>query len=217
MNNRDKILDTALRLFNEHGTKAISTNHIAEAAKVSPGNLYYHFNDKESIIREIHVGMVRDWDAIWQNRAPQYTLEDLADVIRHNFILEWRYRFFYRELRAILQRDEKLTKSYQAHVKTRLTEQQIFLRGYSQHGVLQELDTDTLEDLLTTCWVLANHWIAHLEECGEPVDPAQLLRGEKLVLNVLVPYLTERAKAHLPTARQEQEKSRETYRTLLSQ
>ena len=47
---KEKILVVALDLFNRHGTRAITTNHIAEACDMSPGNLYYHFKNKEQII-----------------------------------------------------------------------------------------------------------------------------------------------------------------------
>ena len=53
MNTHDRILDTALRLFNQSGTAAVSTNHIAAALGMSPGNLYYHFRNKEAIIRDL--------------------------------------------------------------------------------------------------------------------------------------------------------------------
>ena len=44
MKTKDKIIAKAIDLFNIHGTKAISTNHIAKELGISPGNLYYHFN-----------------------------------------------------------------------------------------------------------------------------------------------------------------------------
>ena len=53
---RKRILETALRLFNEFGTAAVSTNRIAAEAGISPGNLYYHYRNKEEIIR----GLVED-------------------------------------------------------------------------------------------------------------------------------------------------------------
>ncbi|MCP4396089.1 MAG: helix-turn-helix transcriptional regulator, partial [bacterium] len=40
---KSRIIKTAVRLFNEQGTRAISTRHIARELGMSPGNLYYHF------------------------------------------------------------------------------------------------------------------------------------------------------------------------------
>ena len=45
----EAILTAAIDLFNKSGTAAISTNHIAAAAGISPGNLYYHFKNKEDL------------------------------------------------------------------------------------------------------------------------------------------------------------------------
>ena len=47
------ILDTAVRLFNQHGSQSVSTNRIAAEMSISVGNLYYHFNNKEDIIRSL--------------------------------------------------------------------------------------------------------------------------------------------------------------------
>lgn len=50
---RSQILDAALRLFAHRGYGATSVRDIAEEAKVSKGNVYHHFPDKEAIFRAL--------------------------------------------------------------------------------------------------------------------------------------------------------------------
>ncbi|MEI6666800.1 MAG: TetR/AcrR family transcriptional regulator [Acidobacteriota bacterium] len=50
---RASILDSALALFSTQGYRATSMRDVAQKAAVSIGNLYHHFQDKESIFREL--------------------------------------------------------------------------------------------------------------------------------------------------------------------
>ncbi len=50
---RSQIMDAALKLFSHRGYGATSVRDIAEAAKLSKGNVYHHFADKETIFREL--------------------------------------------------------------------------------------------------------------------------------------------------------------------
>ena len=58
-----RILDAALALFNEGGTDTVTTNHIAEALSMSPGNLYYHYRNKAEIVRELFARIKGEWAA----------------------------------------------------------------------------------------------------------------------------------------------------------
>ena len=46
----ERIVLNSLELFNQQGERSISTNHIAAHMEISPGNLYYHFPNKQAII-----------------------------------------------------------------------------------------------------------------------------------------------------------------------
>jgi AcrR family transcriptional regulator len=50
---RTQILDAALRLFSSQGYRGTSMRDIALAAKVSTGNVYHQFPDKESLFRTL--------------------------------------------------------------------------------------------------------------------------------------------------------------------
>ncbi|WP_409424837.1 TetR/AcrR family transcriptional regulator [Pseudoalteromonas sp. RW-H-Ap-1] len=113
MNTKEKIIHTSISLFNEHGERAISTNHIASHLGMSPGNLYYHFKNKEDIIRHIfalysehlntHFKPVDKDDDAFSHLGPY--LDSL-------FELMWRYHFFYDNLGDILARDSHLKQGY---------------------------------------------------------------------------------------------------------
>lgn len=50
---RTKILDAARELFAEHGYEAVTMRTIAEKIEYTPTAIYYHFKDKDALVREL--------------------------------------------------------------------------------------------------------------------------------------------------------------------
>ena len=66
MKTKDRIVQTSIELFNRSGIVAVTTNHIAKELNISPGNLYFHFANKEEIIRQIFRQMSKETYALWK-------------------------------------------------------------------------------------------------------------------------------------------------------
>ena len=191
MTTRERILATALRLFNESGTAAVSTNHIADALSMSPGNLYYHFRNKETIIRALFEQQFARWDEIYalpDDRMP--TLADLQQLVRATFITSWDYRFIYRELIALLRRDDQLQRRW-VEIRARgFTGFHELIDLFAAAGVLRAPDDPAIVTRLAElCWMISEFWLASIEVSGATVDAAQMEHGIALMLQVLDPFI----------------------------
>lgn len=196
MKTPEKIIDSALRLFNEQGTKAVSTNHIAAAAGISPGNLYYHFRNKEAIIRAIFEQMdaygMEQYLGIF-NDLQSGTLEAIEQTFVMIQKFNWRYRFFKRELTALIMGDKLLKESFhQTHRKML----EVIRKSNDDAvavGTLKAMSDKEMALFTEEIWLVALFWLNYLEVGGETIDDKTLTRGIDLLRTMLKPRLTATA------------------------
>ena len=96
---RDKILQTALQLFVEHGFRGTSTSDIAKQAEVATGTLFHHFKTKEKLIGELYLGAKIELAEFLEAQIPAKGLKAKFKALWFTFI-DWavehedQYRFF---------------------------------------------------------------------------------------------------------------------------
>jgi AcrR family transcriptional regulator len=186
MATRDRILDAALGLFNESSAAEVSTNHVAAAAGISPGNLYYHFRNKEEIIRALFERLFDAWDqrlVLPNDRAPE--VADIGHLARVNFDILWEYRFAYRELGALLRHDETLRTRWLEVRQRGYAGFHALVGAFAAADVVAAPDPAAVDRLADLCWLISEFWLPSLEVSGQPIDAAQLDRGVALMLQVL--------------------------------
>lgn len=195
MKTRERILATALSLFNELGTTAVSTNHIADALGISPGNLYYHFHNKEEIIRALFEQQFARWDQLYNLPADRMpTLVDLQTLVRDTFVAAWEYRFIYRELIALLRRDNELQQRWVTIRARGFAGFHELFALFVAAGVLRTPDDPTVVTRIAElCWLISEFWLPSIEVSGESVDADQMEHGITLMLQVLAPFVIVRA------------------------
>lgn len=196
---KGRIVGAAIRLFNERGTAAVSTNHIAEEAGISPGNLYYHFRNKEEIIRAVF-GRI---DAFWEqsyvlppDRTP--TLADMQAMVEETFLGLWEYRFFYRELGALTRRDTGLARHYLLVRERGVNGTEALLETFVEAGVLKQPEDHTaMPELAKALMLVAEFWLPFEEVDGGLISPERMREGVDLMTRILAPRLTEKGQTGL--------------------
>ncbi len=98
MKTKERILTTAIEIFNRHSVSEVSVNQIAKEIGISPGNLRYHYQTKEEIIRTIWNSMASQLDVIWSDPDIHVQEEAIAGLLYNLGNLFYNYRFRYLEL-----------------------------------------------------------------------------------------------------------------------
>ena len=200
MTTRERIIETAIELFNAQGTAAVSTNHIAAACGISPGNLYYHFRNKEDIIRAIFEQMDRvgleEYRRITDERGPG-TIETMEDVFVMIQRFNWRYRFFKRELTALVMADPQLRERFVPTHRTMLAVIDETLKLSIAQDILLPMGEAERNLLAEEIWLVTLFWLNYLEVGGEEVNDATLRRGIDMLRTIIARCLTESARSHI--------------------
>ena len=200
---KEWILETACQLFNEHGTQAISTKRIAKEMGISPGNLYYHFKNKEEIILALFQANREIYTADWENSEIP-PLERFLKII-HDVVTMWQdCRFFKKEILVLVGNDPRLKQDYQEFTQAIAKKAEKLFQDLAKAGLIDaQKATPAFEPLLTVSTLIANHWLTNLEMEGMPLTIENLQKGAELILFVWQPYLTAEAVAELERLRQE--------------
>jgi AcrR family transcriptional regulator len=187
---KSNIIRKAIDLFNEHGTAAVSLNSLADALGISAGNLQYHYHSKEEIIRAILEVMFSDWNEVYREmNTESFTVDTLRHTLRINFNLVWKYRFFYRELIALLRKDEILAKRYAAIQEQRLAEQEMLTKQMTRSSGARLLSQIELHNMVLTGWVLSNSWLPYIESTGRAMDESVMDEAVEMLIQHYRPYL----------------------------
>lgn len=180
---KDRILQVSLQLFNERGERTVTTNHLAAEMNISPGNLYYHFRNKQEIIKEL------------MEQYQQETLDLLAlpddravnanDKIRYFQVLSsqmWEYRFLHRDVYHLVENNDDFRKIYPRFAGKVMQQGQKIYQAFVDAGLMQ-MTASEIEALIINLWIVLTNWTNFLYMSGHLKDSNHL--DEKWVWQAL--------------------------------
>ena len=201
---RERILETSLVLFNAQGEPNVTTNHIADELGISPGNLYYHFRNKEDIVGHVFARYEARMDqtlVVPEDRLPN--LEDVWLQLHLVFECMWDYRFLYRDLVDILSRNRKLKAHFARILNRAATSAAEVLKGLAAAGIVRAT-ADEIRATAENILVVATFWLNfNIVRTGRPeTDQEDLTRGIYQVMLLIAPFMRDVERAHLNTLAQ---------------
>jgi AcrR family transcriptional regulator len=197
---RERILETSLALFNRFGAPHVTTADIADEMNISPGNLYYHFGNKDEILLELYSAHeARVLPLYADPGGRRLGVEDLWLWLHLLFEQMWAYRFLYRDLDELASRNRKLGTRLGALLRRGSATVVELCRGMIEAQTMRASERE-IAALAQNAVLVAAYWPSYdrvrraAHDAESEVDAG---RGAYQVLALFAPYLTPKARAHL--------------------
>jgi AcrR family transcriptional regulator len=198
---RERIIDLSLRLFNDIGEPNVTTSAISDEMNISPGNLYYHFRNKDDITNAIFEDFEKEMDSLLSAPGKRdIHFEDAWFFLHLLFEQIWKYRFIYRDINDLLSRNRKLEVHFKAIVERKQNAATLLCQALHQTGDLTATSRE-IEALATNMVVVTTHWLSHeyIRNARRFTDAnyqsAAMARGAYQVLSLVAPYLRDEPRA----------------------
>lgn len=158
---KKKIKKYALDLFNEKDTFSITTNHIALCAKISTGNLYYHYKNKEDIIIDIYEEMIEKFENLNSFEKilnSQNPLEELSKMYDLYLDIFWDYRFLMRDSSVLLSTLPKFKEIFIQRQNLRISEIKMLIEYFISKEIFKQMSEDEILLSAKLNWFISTYW-----------------------------------------------------------
>ena len=196
---KQRILNISLQLFNEKGERSVTTNHIAAALSMSPGNLYYHYNNKQDIIKALIEQYQQQTLSLLQ--LPQNRNVTPNDKIHYFKILSeqlWNYRFLHRDVYHLVENHQSFQQQSSFFSQKVMQQVQCLYQAFVD-AKLMKMNPSEIQALIINSWIVLTNWTNFLFMSGHITEQSQLNEKWKLLaLRQLIflesPYLLGESK-----------------------
>lgn len=177
---RERILETSLALFNSHGEPSVTTADIADEMNISPGNLYYHFRNKDDIIGELYAAYEAGVAPLLAApEDPPPGVEDLWFLLHALFERMRDYRFIYRDLDEITSRNRRLAARVADLARRGETTVVELCRGLVRSGQMDASERE-IASLAANVSIVSTYWMSW-QRITATRGPG---RGDQLAINL---------------------------------
>jgi AcrR family transcriptional regulator len=189
---RERILETSLALFNARGAPQVTTAEIAGEMNISPGNLYYHFRNKDEIVSELCAAFEARMAPLFAD--PGGRKVDVEDLwLWLHLLLErmGEFRFILRDVDLLAARDAVLGARLGRLLRRGIATMVELCRGMVVAGRMVATERE-IAALARNVLLVATYWQS-FDRIGRPLAEgaasADSGRAASQVLSLIAPFL----------------------------
>ena len=174
---KEKILTSAIALFNTRGLTSVTMKQIADDLKMSPGNLTYHYKTKALLLEEIYQRMdAESKDYILP--GGYLTLHHFETMMMNYYEMGLRYRFFFQDVVHMVREYPQVGKMYEASNLSRFKEGRDLVDYYVETDrMVPSSPPIDYDKLVYTLWMLSAFWFSQ----------EQIIVSERYRVNKVLP------------------------------
>ena len=194
MKTREKILETALQLFNEKGVSQVSSRAISQELGISYGNLTYHFAKKKDIVLALYSRLQKEMEQalgiifqkIFEENFTKYTIRIL-------FELTLKYKFIYLNMVELVRQFEEIRETEFLFYESRIKIIRKVMQDLVREGFLKEAKQGFDYSLMgRRLDIIFQFWLVNAEIFYRGKDEEKVDFYMELLYNAITPHLTER-------------------------
>lgn len=193
MGNRERIVAGTMELMNKYGS-SVGTTQLAEHLNISPGNLYYHFRNREEILHELLTRLESDLEAhLSVTPDTDVSAKELARYLSGGGDILWRYRFFFSAPVELVLRDAQLSKRYREFSGNGIRAVSAIIENVVKVAPSERtLQSTERLYMAENMWVLWTSWPRFYEvSLGREAARDDIDRGQEHIALLLKPYLAK--------------------------
>jgi AcrR family transcriptional regulator len=197
---RERILETSLALFNRIGATRVTTADIADEMNISPGNLYYHFGNKDEIVFELYAAYEARMLPLYSESGGRHVgVDDLWLWLHLLFEQMGSYRFLYRDLDELTSRNHQLRTRFGALLRKGVATMVELCRAMVDAETMRATDRE-VEALAQNVVLVASYWLSYdriRRAAHDDASGPDAGRAAYQVLALFGPYLNDEARIYL--------------------
>lgn len=190
MKTAEKILFTALELFNQNGEASVTSVDIAIELDISPGNLYYHFKGKEIIVAALFDMYRERMDKILNsNKDGAINIHDFFYYLLLIMQQSHLFRFLYRSPSDLAEKYPAVSSGFQRLMKTKEDTLTRLFSYFVKQGEL-EISEQKQASVVALVGLIFTQAPSYCLLKGEDInDERYIYDSLKMVLFALQPYI----------------------------